>query len=206
MLDNPQRSFRATELDPNLLSTPFGVQTNWHVITGAPCSGKTTLIDQLADKGFRTVPETGRQYVEREVARGRTIDEIRQSEATFARAIEDMQLRIEGGLRANDVTFLDRAFPDCLTYHRVCGLNPNQILAECFHHRYASVFVLDRLPVQQDGVRTEDDATAGFLDEWLARDYSALGYSVVRVPVMSAEERLAFVLESLLERRFLSKG
>ncbi|MHC4071894.1 MAG: AAA family ATPase, partial [Planctomycetota bacterium] len=53
MLDNPQRDFRTTELDPDLLATPFGIQTNWHVITGAPCSGKTTLIDQLADKGFR---------------------------------------------------------------------------------------------------------------------------------------------------------
>ena len=114
--------------------------------------------------------------------------------------IRDLQLEIEGGLRANDVTFLDRAFPDCLAFFRVVGLNPNQILAECFHHRYASVFVLDRLPVQQDGVRTEDDATAGLLDEWLARDYSALGYGVVRVPVMSREERLAFVLERLSEQ------
>jgi predicted ATPase len=199
MLDNPQRSFRVTELDPDLLSTPFAVQTNWHVITGAPCSGKTTLIDQLADKGFQTVRETGRQYVEGEMARGRTIDEIRENEATFARVITDLQLGIEGGLRANDVTFLDRAFPDCLAFFRVVGLNPNQILAECFHHRYASVFVLDRLPVQQDGVRTEDDASAGLLDEWLARDYNALGYSVVRVPVLSPEERLAFVLDRLSE-------
>jgi len=44
--------------DPHLLSTPFGVQTNWHVITGAACSGKTTMIDLLTDKGFQTVPET----------------------------------------------------------------------------------------------------------------------------------------------------
>ena len=49
MLDNAQHKYGTTELDPDILSTPFGVQTNWHVITGAPCSGKTTLIDQLAD-------------------------------------------------------------------------------------------------------------------------------------------------------------
>ena len=110
MLDSPQHDFRATELDTDLLSTPFGVQTNWHVITGAVCSGKTTLIDQLADKEFQTVPEIGRQYLEREMARGRTIDEIRENEATLARDLIDMQLRIEGGLRAIDVTFLDRAF------------------------------------------------------------------------------------------------
>ena len=65
MLGSSHHDFRATELDPDLLSTPFRVQTNWHVITGASCSGKTTLIDQLADKGFQTVPEVARQYFER---------------------------------------------------------------------------------------------------------------------------------------------
>jgi hypothetical protein len=31
------------KLDPQRLSAPFKYKTNWHVITGAPCSGKTTL-------------------------------------------------------------------------------------------------------------------------------------------------------------------
>jgi predicted ATPase len=199
MLDSSPHDFIDTELDPDLLSTPFGVQTNWHVITGAACSGKTTLIDQLADKGFETVPETGRQYLEREMAKGRTLDKIFENE-TDERGMKDMQLRIEHGLRAIDVAFLDRAFPDCLTFYRASGLNPNEILAECFHHRYASVFVLDRLPFRQDAARIEDDATAGLLDEWLARDYGALGYDIVRVPVLSPQERLAFVLERLSEQ------
>jgi predicted ATPase len=140
-----QRNLRTAELDPVLLSTPFGVQTNWHVITGAQSSGKTTLIDQLADEGFQTVPEVARQYFEREKAKGRTM-----------------------GLK-------------------------------CFHHRYASVFVLDRLSFQHDGLREEVDVSASFLDEWLARDYGALGYDVVRVPVLPPQERIAFVLETLSE-------
>jgi hypothetical protein len=89
MPDSPQYDFRTTELDPDLLSTPFRVQTNWHVITGAPCCGKTTLIDQLADKGFRTVAEIRRKYVERELANGRTMDEIRENAATFTRVIKN---------------------------------------------------------------------------------------------------------------------
>ena len=130
MVDNPQYDFQATELAPNLLATPFGIQTNWHVIMGTVCSGKSTLIDQLAAKGFQTVPEAGRQYFEREMAKGRTIDEIRESEASLLQPIMDVQLRSERGIRPNDVAFLDRALPDCLTFSRVAGLNPNQILAE----------------------------------------------------------------------------
>ena len=197
MSGSAHHDFRTTELDPDLLSTPFRVQTNWHVITGAPCAGKTTLIDQLADKGFHTVPEIGRVYVEREMAKGQTIDEILENGTVTERCIVEMQVRFERKLRVNEIAFLDRGSPDCLTYCRVMGLNPNAILAECFHHRYASVFILDRFPFQQDGVRFEDDAIADLIDQWLAQDYGALGYSVVRVPVLSPEERLAFVFERL---------
>lgn len=197
MIDIHKQNSTAIELDPDLLSTPFRVQTKWHVITGAPCSGKTTLIDLVAAGGFLSVPEVGRKYIEREIAKGRTIDEIRASDVAFASMIKDLQLEIERGLKATEVIFLDRALPDCLAYFRLAGLNPNEILPECFYHRYASVFVLDRLPVQHDGVRTEPDVTADLLDEWLARDYSALGYGVVRVPVLPPEKRLAFVNEIL---------
>ena len=200
MLDNPQHDFGATALDRDLLSTPFRIQTNWHVITGAQSCGKTTLTDQLADQGFQTVPEGARLYLEREMVRGRTIDEIRDNMAAQQRGIADMQLSIEGELRATQVLFLDRAVPDCLAWCRVYGLNPNEILAECFRHRYASVFVLDRLPIQRDGLRLEDEALAAFLDDWIPRDYNALGYRVERVPVLSPEERIAFVLERLSEQ------
>jgi predicted ATPase len=109
-----------------------------------------------------------------------------------------MQLGVEHGLRATEVAFLDRALPDSITFHRVFRPNPNEILSECFHHRYASVFILDRLPVQGSSpLGPEDDAAAGFLDEWLASDYGSLGYRIVRVPVLSPKERLAFVLERL---------
>jgi predicted ATPase len=151
-----QHDFLTVELDPDLLSTPFAIQTNWHVITGAACSGKTTLIDLLADQGFQTVPETARLHIEREMARGRTLDEIHANGADLERVLIDMQLRMERGLRTMDVAFLDRGLPDSLTFCRLSGLNPNEILAECFHHRYASVFVLDPLPFQQNGARREE--------------------------------------------------
>ena len=198
MHDSLQHGFRTTELDPDLLSTPFGKQTNWHVITGAACSGKTTLIDLLAGRGYRTVPEIARQYIDGEMAKERSLEEILE-DATTEPAMENMQLRIEHELQANDVIFLDRALPDSLTFRRLSGLNPNELLADCFHHRYACIFILDRLPFQQDSARLEDDAIAGLIDEWLARDYSALGYNVVRVPALSIRDRLDFILEKLSE-------
>jgi predicted ATPase len=188
------------ELDPDLLPIQFMVQTNWCVVTGASCSGKTSLIDQLADKGFRTAPETARQYFERELAKGRTIDEVRADRATVTSRVYSMMVEREKGLQANDVTFLDRGLPDALAFYRFAGMNPNEILLDCFQYRYASVLMLDRLPYQRDGVRTGDDETASYFESWTSRDYSALGYDVVRVPVLPPQERLAFVLERLSDQ------
>lgn len=115
-----------------------------------------------------------------------------------------MQLGVEQGLRAVEVAFLDRGLPDSITFRRVFGLDPNEILQECFHHRYASVFILDRLPdKRKTPLGPEDDAAAGFVDEWLASDYGSLGYRIVRVPVLSPKERLAFVLERLAELQLI---
>lgn len=199
ILNDSQHVPRVKELDPDLLLTPFRVLTNWHVLTGAICCGKTTLINMLADKGFQTLPEVSRQYIEREVARGRKLNEIFES-AADERTLTEMQRKAEDGLRANEVTFLDRALPDYLWFWRLLGLDPNKLLVKCFHYRYASVFILDQLPLQLDGARIDDDAYTDLLDEWLMRDYSALGYDVVRVPVLSPQERFEFVLEELSEQ------
>ena len=192
-----------TELDPDLLSTPFRVQTNWHVLTGAACAGKTTLIDMLADRGYQTVPEAARTLIERELAKGRVLEEIYENGDVLAPAVAEVQQRVEHRLRAADTIFLDRGLPDQLFFYRNFGLDPNGILAECFHHRYASVFLLDRLDLQLDGARVPDDTYTVLLDEWLYRDYTALGYGVIRVPVLPPQERIEFVLEKLAEQKLL---
>jgi predicted ATPase len=190
------------ELDPDLLATPFKVQTNWHVITGAASCGKTTLIDLLAGQGFQTVPEIPRQYIETELAKGRALDEIFASAADES-AVTDWQRRVEHELRATDLLFLDRALPDFLFFWRLHGMDLNELLAECLHHRYASVFILDLLPLELDGARIEGDTYTTVLDDFLVRDYSALGYTIVRVPVLSPQGRLEFVLETLSEQGLL---
>ena len=201
MSDHHQLKFSAIELDLDLLSTPFKLETNWHVITGTPSSGKTTLINQLAESGYRIVPETARLYIQQEMAKEQGIHPMHSDPAALQRKIKDLQLSVERGLEADDFLFLDGAVPGSLAYYRVCGLNPNELLPECFHHRYASVFLLDPLPFQVDDERVEEvGAVADFLDEWHTRDFRSLGYDIVRVPGVPPQERLAFVLESLSER------
>ena len=200
MAGKSQPDFRNMELDPDILSTPFRIQTKWCVITGASCSGKTTIINMLAGRGFQIVPEAGRKYFEREISKGRTIDEIRVDPAFFTRQVYEIMFDHESDLQANEINFLDRALPDGFAFYRLAGVNPNEILHDCFRNRYASIFLLNRLPYQKDGVRVADDETAEYLESWILRDYSALGYKVVSVPVLSPDERLEFILRKLNEQ------
>jgi predicted ATPase len=194
-----------TGLDAALLATPFEVQTKWHVITGAQSCGKTTLINLLAARGYKTVAECARQFFEREFARGRTLEEMLQDPVVMEYGIAELRLATERGLPADEVLFLDRGLPDLLTFFRFWSMDPNEILPECFRHQYASVFVLDRLPIQRDGLRIVDEGLAAHQDEWLPRDYAALGYQAVRVPVRPPEERVRFVLESLAEQELIGR-
>jgi predicted ATPase len=200
MEDNSKQAYIDAELDAQLLTTPFRIQTSWHVITGTISSGKTTLIEQLAARGYQTVPEAARIYIDQELVKGRTINEIRGDLTALQRGINNLWLSYEQDYRADEVLFLDRAFPDALAFSRVNGLDPNEYLAGCFTYRYASVFILEALPLHRDGVRYHDVPTADLIDEWLVRDYTALGYQLVRVPVMPVEERAAFILERLFEQ------
>ena len=103
MQGRPQLDYSNTELDQELLTLPFKVNTNWYVITGAPCSGKTTLIDNLADLGYNTVPEAGRKYIENELAKGRSLDEVRQDPANFTRKIYALMIEHESSLQPDQV-------------------------------------------------------------------------------------------------------
>jgi predicted ATPase len=202
MPDCDPPNFQATELNTDLLSTPFKVQTNWHIISGASSSGKTTLINLLKAKGFKTVPEPARQYLQQGVAAGHSIAEQQRDLRSLNRRIMAYTLKIELELPVEERLFCDRGFPDCLSYCRLVGLDPNEFLPACFHRHYASVFILDRLPFHHDGVRYEDDALADFLHQWTIKDYLALGYEVVKVPVMPPEARLSYIFEKLVEQGY----
>lgn len=51
--------------------------TNWWIVTGGPSCGKSALLKNLAQRGYRTMSEAARDHIDAELAAGRKIDEIR---------------------------------------------------------------------------------------------------------------------------------
>lgn len=172
--------------------------TNWYVITGGPSSGKTTTVELLAKRGYRTTIEHARHYIDTQRVTGRTVAGIRANQLEFQRRVLEMQIEQERALDPEDLCFLDRALPDALAYYRFLSLEPDAALLEAMKAAsYRKVFVLELLPLAKDYARTEDTAAQQRIHALLVDVYSSLGVPLDTVPALQPDERVDFILSKL---------
>lgn len=171
--------------------------TRWCVFTGAPCSGKTTVLDALEKRGFIVIPETARAYVEKERKKGRTVASIRKNPLLFQRHILYSKVYTEKRLPPQELIFLDRGLPDSIAYFRLSNLPMDEPVTLSRKRRYGAVFLFQRLPLKPDPVRREDDATAARIEGLIRDAYRSLGYAPIHVPIMSVADRVDFILNHL---------
>lgn len=169
--------------------------TQWYVITGAPCAGKTTLIKALAQLGYAVVHEVARAYLMQQRAQGLDLAAVKSDLANFEREILYRKAAIESKLPCEQLIFLDRALPDSTAYFKAAGLDISETLTYVQRFRYQGIFLLERVPCTKDAVRTEDDAMAATLEQLLQETYRDLGYSPVHVPLLRLTDRVLFVLK-----------
>lgn len=172
--------------------------TNWYVITGGPGSGKTTTIDILRARGYKTVIEHARHYLEIQRFNGHPVAEVRSNQKEFQLAILKMQIEAEQKLNPEDVVFLDRAIPDAHAYYHYLGIPETTEMTNALQSvTYRKIFLLDCLPIVQDDVRLEDELAQHRIHELLREVYTELNIPMVTVPVMPPEERVDFLLSML---------
>jgi predicted ATPase len=172
-------------------------QTNWYVITGAPSSGKTTLVQELEKLGYRVIHEVARGYIETQMKQGRTLEEIRADKRSFENFVLHAKIAIEAELPKDHVIIFDRAIPDSIAYFEEAGLDAREAVEKSPRNRYKKVFLLDRLPYQVDHARIEDSQIAIRLDQSLEQSYGMLGYEVMRINAMPVEERVKIILQEI---------
>ena len=172
-------------------------KTNWHVITGAPCAGKTAVILELERRGYAVVQEVARTYIDAEISKGRDLGQIKADLPAFEEHILKTKVRIEAGLDPDTVVFLDRAVPDSIAYYQLAGLDPAEPFKCSSGFRYRKIFLFERIRFQTDAVRSEDDRIAARLDRLLESTYRKLGYNSVRVPLLPVNDRTQFILQYL---------
>lgn len=179
------------------------VQTRWIVFTGPPCSGKTTIINALAERGYDVQPESVRQFAEQLQKTKHPTQSLEQTLLGKEMHYVSLYARIVGEQHTSptQITLFDRATPDSFAYFDLNHHDVTRAYAIAKTHvqkyRYAMVFLFEKLPMKHDGVRYENDAERDRLFDLYDKHYRAVGYMPIRVPVMSIDDRLNFVLQEI---------
>ncbi len=116
---------------------------HFFVVTGGPGAGKTSLITELARRGFHTIPESGRAVIREEMQS--CGDALPWADRmAYAERMLERDLRAYSAAQAlpGPVIF-DRGIPDIMGYLTLCSLPvPPHVAAAAKAARYnASVFL-----------------------------------------------------------------
>ncbi|RBO52692.1 ATPase [Rhodovulum sp. BSW8] len=177
------------------MSAPF------FVLTGGPGAGKTSLIAELARRGFHTIPESGRAIIREEMQSGG--DALPWADlAACAERMLERDLRAHRAARAlSGPVIFDRGIPDILGYLTLCNLPVPPHVATAAkaarHNRrvflapyWDEIFTQD--PERKQS-QTEAEATCSVMFE----TYIAFGYEIIELPRTDIAWRADFVCEQL---------
>lgn len=176
---------------------------NFHVLTGGPGSGKTTVINGLREKGYTCVSETGRKIIREQT-------ETSGDAVPWKNAKEYSKLMLQYSVRdyiraeeGEDLQFFDRGIPDILGYERLINLPIDEKLIRCSEeYRYnPKVFIFP--PWKEiyctDSERKQDMKTAVDTYEMMKKTYAELGYNLIEVPCADVIIRIEFILNECLQ-------
>jgi predicted ATPase len=177
--------------------------TNKHVITGAPGSGKTPILHELASLGFASVGEPAREVIaEQRATSGNAVydtDPESFLKLMLSQAVADFE-------RVSDVdgaVFFDRGIPDLVGYAELFGLDGSDAARAASEYRYdGPIFVLPswREIYTIDGDRRMTFEAAEAFGGRVRDVYLELGYAVVDVPCDTVAARAKFIM-SVVENR-----
>ena len=154
-----------------------------YIISGGPCSGKTSLIDLFRKKGYSIEEEVARKVLEKRTT---------ESYEKIQLKIFEEQLKVE----ETETAFFDRSLVDGLAYCKIyLDQIPEKIKNFDYKNRYDFIFIPDMLSFEQDGLRIEsEEGEAKAVHSEIILQYKEHGYTPISIPVMSIERRLDLIL------------
>ena len=174
------------------------------VVTGGPGAGKTTLIERLRQRGFETVPETGRAIIRDQMAiSGPALPWA--DRGLFAEMMLSWNMWLyRQAPRGTTPVFFDRGVVDVIGYLKLLGHPvPPHLTEAARQFRYQrTVFIAPPWAdiYAHDTERKQSFAEAEATYATHVDAYVEAGYDLVTLPLVPVEERVEFVLATLGER------
>ncbi|OQD43036.1 ATPase [Croceivirga radicis] len=179
------------------------------VITGAPGTGKTVLVEGLEAQGFTCYHEIIRTMTAEAKKQGKKAAELTINPLNFVEdpmafnrmLLEGRLAHYETALKKQDaISFFDRGLPDVLAYMDYFEQEyPNEFLETCDANRYDTIFMVPpwKEIYVSDNERLETYEQAEELHHHLVEAYQRFGYKLIMVPKTTIPERIEFVLNNV---------
>lgn len=171
------------------------------VITGGPGTGKSSIINELKNRGYICFEEISRQVTLD--ARKNGVDQLFLTQPLlFSELLLEGRKKqyLETANYPKSTVFLDRGLPDVLAYMDYFNSEyPESFVETCRNHPYDVVFIL--APWQEiftsDSVRYETFEQAELIHSHLLNTYQKFNYNLLDVPFESIKKRADFILDVL---------
>jgi predicted ATPase len=175
-----------------------------HVLTGGPCSGKSTVLALLKARGYTTIDEAAKQ-VRQEQERVRNPILPHTHPAAYQVLVDARQRYFE----EHDImprlhmvqVFLDRSRVDQIGYCIAYNIEvPSEVQQSVRRVRYGKIFLLETLPDHcyvNESFRPEDRAESLRIADCLHEGYLRTGYEPIVVPFAPPEERMEMILKHI---------
>jgi len=158
-----------------------------YVLTGSPCSGKSTTLNILSDLGFFTIPGVGR------------IAHRYNYPKNFWDLI-DLAYELENLIPKDvNIVFSSGGLPDSIAYLKAYGRKATKKhINFCRKIKYDKVFFLEMVSkYRKDEIRNQPFKLAVKIGKECESIYTNLGYNIIKIPFTSRKERVNNILSYL---------
>lgn len=170
------------------------LETNWIVITGAPSSGKTTLIHRLEKLGYKICNDIAREVIKEHLANSDKNDEFFKQ----TKIVERFLLK-QSDFFPDELVIFDYGMPDNIVFQAKHGFKIELAERAARLIRYRAVILLMPLEIENDGIRKLDKHEQHELFHSIFNKYKEYGYSPIIIQPEPIEARIKKVLNLIQE-------
>ena len=172
--------------------------SNFVIISGCSSGGKSTLLQELSDRGFATVEEPGRRIVDQQLACGGKALPWHDPRA-FIHQVTELAIKDRQFPRADKWIFFDRSLIDAASAMQAMDSAKSTDYLKSQFRYHNQVFLTPPWPeiYVEDTARRHSLQNA--MEEYnrLLTSYPDLGYEINVIPKINVSKRADYVLTAL---------
>ena len=175
------------------------------VISGCSGGGKSTLLNELSNKGYLVVPEIGREIVKEQLEIGGNITPWQNPklfcELLIEKSISAYHKALKKTAPNDQIIFFDRSFLDGMSYYETLNTK-DSLKYESFIKKLKFHPIIFMTPPWEEIFCQDDERKHSFEEavkeyERLIEYYPKCGYQVIEIPKAAVSERVKFILSEL---------